>query len=271
MSGPLVRSVVDSQFGNQPAWQVTDATVGGAVPNYNVVLQGPPLSEALNNVWRFQTTARLVDDFGAGPTHGLSVYLNNTVYLLMIDRTTNGQLQAYLFDGASKPLRTHTIASGATAFGYFDYELRYDPGPKLVTLLVNGVVRDTWDGDPTSPHEDLIRWGSGWPNGAGQMNFRQVKFFTAVSPAQSGDFNGDSRVDAADYVVWRDNLGRPFAPADGNGDGTVNAADYLVWRGGFGAQFGAAATTAVPEPTTRLLLLPALAIVGRRNCRLLRS
>src|SRR5690606_16924003 len=30
----------------------------------------------------------------------------------------------------------------------------------------------------------------------------------------TGDFNGDGIVDAADYTVWRDNLGSPYTQAD---------------------------------------------------------
>ena len=38
-----------------------------------------------------------------------------------------------------------------------------------------------------------------------------------------GDFNHDDRVDAADYVVWR------------NSAGTFE--DYEIWKGAFGASF----------------------------------
>jgi hypothetical protein len=54
----------------------------------------------------------------------------------------------------------------------------------------------------------------------------------------AGDYNGDGRVDAADYVVWRKNLGATSGPglaADGNGNGTVDGADYALWRSNFGA------------------------------------
>lgn len=53
-----------------------------------------------------------------------------------------------------------------------------------------------------------------------------------------GDYNADGFVDAADYSVWRDNLGAyvvPFSGADGNGDGVINTADYQIWRSHYGA------------------------------------
>ena len=54
-----------------------------------------------------------------------------------------------------------------------------------------------------------------------------------------GDFNGDGRVDAADYTTWRDGLGGAF---------TVE--DYEVWRENFGrVEEGSSFSTGVPEPS----------------------
>ncbi|QDU90593.1 PEP-CTERM motif protein [Pirellulimonas nuda] len=55
-----------------------------------------------------------------------------------------------------------------------------------------------------------------------------------------GDFNGDSSVDAADYTVWRDNLGQTegdLLGGNGNG-GTVDATDYELWKTHFGESGG---------------------------------
>jgi hypothetical protein len=78
-------------------------------------------------------------------------------------------------------------------------------------------------------------------------------------PGLSGDYNGDSVVDAADYVVWRRGLA----------DGTMNASDYDAWKMNFGATLGAAAAkasgtlhAAVPEPGTLILLSIGLAAVA---------
>ena len=97
----------------------------------------------------------------------------------------------------------------------------------------------------------------------------------AVAPliAASGDYNGDGAVDAADYTVWRDNLGGSF-DLNGNGDETgdsadiVDAADYALWRTNFGATsaaVGEAASSAVPDPATLAMVGLLLAsLVGRR-------
>src|SRR5262249_37752356 len=79
--------------------------------------------------------------------------------------------------------------------------------------------------------------------------------------ALPGDYNHNGIVDAADYTVWRDSLGRTGAglAADGNINGVVDAGDYTVWKSHFGAHAGSGAGSstdaAVPEPATLLMLL----------------
>jgi hypothetical protein len=67
-----------------------------------------------------------------------------------------------------------------------------------------------------------------------------------------GDYNEDGVVDAADYTVWRDNIGAPSLPNDA-GLGTVREAHYWLWKSHFGATSGSGsgnALVAVPEPAT---------------------
>jgi hypothetical protein len=71
-----------------------------------------------------------------------------------------------------------------------------------------------------------------------------------------GDYNNNGFVDAADYVLWRDN------PAslqnEGASLGVVDQADYDFWRTRFGASAGAgsgAVAAAVPEPGTLVLII----------------
>ena len=87
-----------------------------------------------------------------------------------------------------------------------------------------------------------------------------------------GDYNNDLVVNAADYTVWRDNLGAADESSlNGNGDGTngVDDGDYNLWKtnydtspGAGGASVGAAG---VPEPTTMIMavatMLGGLALV----------
>jgi hypothetical protein len=64
-----------------------------------------------------------------------------------------------------------------------------------------------------------------------------------------GDYNNNGTVDAADYVLWRNN-----APLQNEGEtpGTTTPEDYTFWRSRFGAQSGSGvgASAAVPEPAS---------------------
>ena len=88
-----------------------------------------------------------------------------------------------------------------------------------------------------------------------------------VTQSLTGDFNFDNRVDARDYTVWRDSLGSTTnLVADANLDRVVNQADYDLWAANYGRS-AIFASTAVPEPTTLVLLfvLTTLGTTGRRR------
>jgi hypothetical protein len=78
----------------------------------------------------------------------------------------------------------------------------------------------------------------------------------------AGDYNGNGIVDAADYTVWRDNLGSPAGtlPNDTDG-GAIGSAQYATWKANFGMALtssGFASSASVPEPATALLMTLAL-------------
>ncbi len=100
---------------------------------------------------------------------------------------------------------------------------------------------------------------------------------SGVQAVVPGDYNGDGSVDAADYTVWRDNLGGSesafaFGSRDMSISGPIGAGDYSFWRANFGNTSGNAALTpavSVPEPgTLGLFGLACLAIFGyrRKHC-----
>jgi hypothetical protein len=77
-----------------------------------------------------------------------------------------------------------------------------------------------------------------------------------------GDYNNNGTVDAADYVVWRENEGTSNPLPNDLIGGTIGAAHYNQWRAHFGQMAGSGAganlNARVPEPTSCLLLLMAL-------------
>jgi hypothetical protein len=79
-----------------------------------------------------------------------------------------------------------------------------------------------------------------------------------------GDYNNDGTVDAADYTLWRDNLGLDSSVLGGNGSGAASVvqADYDLWKSHFGESVTSRTEVdPVPEPATLLLALLALAAV----------
>src|SRR5262249_24807825 len=86
------------------------------------------------------------------------------------------------------------------------------------------------------------------------MQFQNDEYFsgtgviTLAPVGLAGDYNGDGKVDAADYVVWRQN------PAALGGD----PAGYNTWRANFGSGAGSGIGNghqAVPEPGSILLVV----------------
>jgi hypothetical protein len=83
----------------------------------------------------------------------------------------------------------------------------------------------------------------------------------SVSPIV-GDFNADRFVNAADYTIWRDSVGREGIglDADANRDGVVNQDDYSLWAGAYNPNVASAASlkqgaAAAPEPATVVMAL----------------
>ncbi|QDT67887.1 hypothetical protein MalM25_07950 [Planctomycetes bacterium MalM25] len=123
-----------------------------------------------------------------------------------------------------------------------------------------GINSDSWD-------YFAIRNAS---SGGGEFDFIMDNFTVEVegsNEALPGDFNGDLTVDAADYTVWRDNLGamdESLIGGAGDGSGEVDQGDYDIWKYNYGASVPASAV-GVPEPGGLSLL--AIAGLGLLNAR----
>jgi hypothetical protein len=93
------------------------------------------------------------------------------------------------------------------------------------------------------------------------------------TPTPTGDYNGNHRVDSADYVLWRDTLAQSVTAghgADGNSDGTINAEDYTFWRSKFGNAAGSGSSlvgSAVPEPAFISCVLTGVLLTRLRRRR----
>jgi hypothetical protein len=89
-----------------------------------------------------------------------------------------------------------------------------------------------------------------------------------VSAGLDGDYNANGAVDAADYVLWRQNLGTNASLPNDTTSLDVGLEDYDVWRENFGAATSALSIAAtVPEPAAcaHFLIAAYLAVAVRRH------
>jgi hypothetical protein len=107
--------------------------------------------------------------------------------------------------------------------------------------------------------------------GTGATGFDNIllQLIDVVTPGNSADFNSNGTIDAADYVVWRNNTpligGATQSQGDANGDGNVDDTDYELWRASFGSNVpggGLGAASTVPEPASVALMLVAMVALG---------
>lgn len=105
----------------------------------------------------------------------------------------------------------------------------------------------------------------------GDDNIGENSLLTLTLVNEPGDANGDGVADAADYTIWRDNLGAVvpwFTRGDFDGSGVVDTADYGLWAASYGSpgsSFAMATASAVPEPGA--CLLAAIGLLGAATRR----
>lgn len=145
-------------------------------------------------------------------------------------------------------------------YGLFDVDgLVYQWTEGLKLLPSTGVLFPAYRGGAWShsvesngaAYRALYSWGT-----ADSYAHFGLRIASAV-PSLQGDYNDDGSVDAADYVVWRDNLGSTTPLLNSNPlsatPSLVDEEDYTFWVSRFGT--GAGLATGVPEPATALSLV----------------
>jgi hypothetical protein len=119
--------------------------------------------------------------------------------------------------------------------------------------------------EPNSFWYDIfIAMNGNWGAGDATVFFDNFQIVNLSAPLP-GDYNGDGRVSAADYTIWRDHLGASAnLAADGNLNGLVDLPDFETWinhyRSGFSGA-GGAVVLAVPEPDGLFGQLLALSLI----------
>lgn len=176
------------------------------------------------------------------------------------------------FDSAAQDTNTYGSPipiplEGTTGYGDSGGPLfaMFNGRPFLVGVLSSGI--NPYGSE--SEYGDIANWVN--LSRVANLSFLAEHGIVPYTP-QPGDFNGDGAVDAADYTVWRDNLGGSF-DLFGNGDeaggsvGIVDMADYSLWKSNFDVSGAATETLTalqVPEPTSACLIF--LLCVGPFTC-----
>jgi hypothetical protein len=230
---------------------VTERLVG-SFPNAASI---PPRHLFLPGIAQYNLRPVLPGD-GVGPV----VAQMNKTSMAVVDSTTyNSMLDGY------DPIPGYASVSApilGISIGWADVYPSYLPGQWIdVTGLPDGQY---WLEVIADPFDQILEHNE-------TNNTTRIKVNLVVPEPQilPGDYNGDDKVDAADYVAWRNTVGQNVNPgtgADGNGDGTISIVDHDVWRAKFGDSrpAGGSSNPAVPEPTSAVLfLIGASFLMGR--------
>jgi autotransporter-associated beta strand protein len=149
------------------------------------------------------------------------------------------------------------LASGALL------DLNFGGAPDVIdSLFIDGTSQavGTWGavGNASADFQSSFISGTGL-----------LQVSTYVIPPLAGDYNEDGTVDAADFLVWRDNLGSETSLPNDDTSG-VGQDDWDRWAANFGQTNGNGAgnlSAVVPEPASVGLIAAACAILCVLRCR----
>ncbi len=239
-------------FNNIIASQTFNPTTAGAVLTIRPKAGGGPGQFQLGLLKQGTSSV-------AGATWDAGTYTTNTTIFVVGKYQTIGTLQ-----NGTLPIATDDIASlwinpSSSTFGGFE------PAGAITSVSGDDVTTHPVSNNHTLQSFILRQNGTAVDNriplGILYDELRVGTTWADVTPGVPGDYNGNGKVDAADYVLWRN--GGPLAN-EVDVRGITNAADYTEWRARFGNPGGpgAGASAAVPEPFAAFLLAMAASFFG---------
>jgi hypothetical protein len=198
--------------------------------------------------FRFNDGASLYDTPIAEPGFHIIVWqIDNGQAYADAKMFVDGTLPSNTFTGSS------TSPTNTTAFSGSDLELLLGTGRNTSGGLLSGDYFNGQLAEMLVYNEQLS---------LGQINLvanylsteygLPFAYQTNLSAAIAGDHNGDSAVDAADYVVWR--------KLNTNGQ-----QGYDDWRSNFGNGLGSGSSAQVPEPAAWIMIGIVALVVGLRR------
>lgn len=254
-------------------WELTDIASFEGAQTSNVdpsILNDPPGVDFIR--FDFINTNRLVPDApvpGTDPT-----FASISVNVFGEFASNPGVVENIQFFGSE-------VAVGNLEPGTHEMDVDVTGGGLLIgTGTVQGFNDYISDGLTVSSFQFYLNKSVGFdPAFAWTVYLDNIRAGRNAAAGNGGDYNGNGTVDAADYTVWRNNLGGVGPNGDGTTsgdllgvpDGVVDEWDYDYWRqefgnmvpgGGGGSSLIAAA---VPEPSSALLLLICSACMRARK------
>lgn len=223
---------------------------------------GLPTSRYVLVDWDMQVNATGAGGNIQGPFMGVETYDDTSIPKLLgslgVDATTRDVLYV-------DPVSGNLTETGLTLdTGWHHFQIRLDYLSDLYSTSVDNVsllaqpVAFADGASSTISDADIAAVAAGADSASQRQTATAFFDNFKVRQIAPGDYNLDGAVDAADYVIWRHNVGlmQPSLEADGDGNGIVNQADYDVWRNNFvsAAPALAAANLEVPEPSASWLL-----------------
>ena len=198
----------------------------------------------------FVHRSRMTDTGGTDTNPVLGPTSNAPGVILVIPLDANGVPDLTVESGMVTNIESITV-TGNDRF-HTSYEITFDAAGNMHITHSDSELLEVY-----SPGGNTIA-RTIW-NGS-QMNFN----IEMAAPGLAGDYNDNGVVDAADYVLWRKNVGTTGTLANDTIGGTIGEDHYNLWRANFGETTPGAGTAlgsaAVPEPTA--LVLAALGLVA---------
>lgn len=161
-------------------------------------------------------------------------------------------------------LGTYETANFDTRAFYFKID---DGLHDLGSLIEDGLAANGWT-SLLSAARSGMRSGPIYGNGVFDSSVSTYTpfFLTPIS----ADFDDDGDVDGRDFLAWQRGFGKvdaTLADGDANGDSMVDAEDLAIWQSQHAGNENLSASHAVPEPSSALLALWAIALAARVRVR----
>jgi hypothetical protein len=245
---PIVPSgwvVTEVSMGDVVASLAAESTFGNPGKNLRLTVDG-------TNATYWSATARY-QWHGDFPTTNLSQLSftvdiqaseeGKTIWMYLLSHGTNGETNGKAFLGAITTTSYSQMGGLLSTFENLDI-LSFDPTASMFTMIFQ------------------MSSDFGFDSG-NYLRIDNVKL-SYLPPPVPGDFDSNGYVDGADFMTWQSHFpmstNATLATGDADSDGDVDGADFVVWQTNFRTLPGF--STTVPEPSSLLLAIICLAVIG---------